>query len=151
MVDVQILKSRANRQKRHKNSNRAVAVAVRLYSGCVSHVAGGPCCLCLPPPHYLLKLSKHTHTHQSSRAAHCDVHSPFEPHSRTSFFVFVFSPYCGFVPSVFRLITVLLYLSSPLCVSYYICLLPKSPHSPVHLQSLFILGNHIFIHFLLFF
>lgn len=28
-------------------------MAEQLYSGCVSHAAGGPSCLCLPPPHYL--------------------------------------------------------------------------------------------------
>lgn len=45
-----------------KTLNRGATVAVLLYSGCVSHAAGGPCSLCLPPPQYLSNLNKHTHT-----------------------------------------------------------------------------------------
>lgn len=91
----------------HKNSGRGAAVAVQLYSGCVSHAAGGPCCLCLPPPHYHSNPSTHTHTSHLVQLAVMYAH----PLTLTAELLFLFfclfssyhvsvpAHYCTFIPS----------------------------------------------------
>lgn len=53
------------KKKNNMKIQRVAAVAVPLYSGCVSHATDGPCCLCLPPPYYLLNPNTNIYTHTS--------------------------------------------------------------------------------------
>lgn len=82
-----------------KTLYRGATVAVLLYSGCVSHAAGGPCSLCLPPPHYLSNLNKHTHTYACTQnKSHPLLLYVMFAHSYhthwSSFFFFFYLPLC---------------------------------------------------------